>query len=98
MAEEIVSHLESEVMQQECISYETQKDDVHDDEISKAEQTDETSPSCPTRHDPFSKDSNFAVGEDGLITLSSLLSDDDEAGTGSSSFSKSKRSWMNRAA
>ena len=99
VAEEIVSHLESEVMQQEDTSHETQEEDAHEYEVSKdCKGESSSSPSCPTRHDPFAKDSNFSVGEDGLITLSSLLSDDEEAGAGSSSFKNAKRSWMNRAA
>ena len=99
VAEEIVSQLESEVMQQEDISYETQEEDVHEHEVSKdCKDEASSSPSCPTPHDPFAKDSNFSVGEDGLIALSSLLSDDEEAGARSSSFKNTKRSWMNRAA
>lgn len=73
MGEEILSHLESEMTEQEDIAYETQKED---------------------NHDPFAKDPNFSVTEDGLITLSSLLSEDEQAGAGSGSF---KKTWMNRA-
>ena len=74
IGEEILSNLESEAMEQEDISYETQNED---------------------EHDPFAKDSSFSVDKDGLITLSSLLSEDEEAGAGSGSF---KKTWMNRAA
>ena len=74
VGEEILSHLESEMMEQEDIAYETQKED---------------------EHDPFAKDDSFSVDKDGLITLSSLLSEDEEAGAGSGSF---KKTWMNRAA
>ena len=43
------------------------------------------------KSDPFAEDSNFTVGADGLITLSSLLSDAQPKTT-------TRRSWMNRAA
>ena len=43
------------------------------------------------KSDPFAEDSNFSVGADGLITLSSLLSDAQPKTT-------TRRSWMNRAA
>ena len=85
-------------MQQEVISDETQKEEVMHEHSDQEDINDTTTSSCPTRHDPFAKDSKFSVGEDGLITLSSLLSDDEETGASSGSFKNSKRSWMNRAA
>ena len=47
--------------------------------------------------DPFAKDSNFSVGADGLITLSSLLSDDENI-SNSNPKTTTRRSRMNRAA
>ena len=47
--------------------------------------------------DPFAKDSNFSVGADGLITLSSLLSDDENISS-SNPKTTTRRSRINRAA
>jgi len=44
--------------------------------------------------DPFAKDSNFTLGADGLITLSTLLSDEKDAALNTNF----KRAWTNQAA